>query len=50
MPLRGEVVYHQPSPGFGVRLINISIMERNVLTHVVAMSRKDQAASLAYPR
>ena len=41
MPPRGEVVYHQPNLGFGVRLINLSIMERNVLTHVIAMSRKD---------
>jgi Tfp pilus assembly protein PilZ len=35
MPLRGEVVHHQPNLGFGLRFANLSVMERNVLTHVL---------------
>jgi hypothetical protein len=35
MPLRGEVVHEQPNVGFGLRFINLSMMEGNVLTHVL---------------
>ena len=41
MPLRGKVIYHQPNLGFGVSFINLSIMARNVLTHVIKESHKD---------
>jgi hypothetical protein len=40
MPLRGEVIYHQPNLGFGVRLASLSAMERNVLMHVIDELRK----------
>lgn len=40
MPLRGEVVHHQPNLGFGVRFAGLSMMERNVLTHVIKELRK----------
>lgn len=40
MPLRGEVVHHQPNMGFGVRFVNLSVMERNVLAHVIDRSRQ----------
>ena len=41
MPLNAEVIYHQPNLGFGVRFINLSLMERNVLTHMIGTPRKD---------
>jgi hypothetical protein len=41
MPLRGEVIYHQPNLGFGVRFTNLSVMERNVLAHVIKVSSQD---------
>jgi PilZ domain len=40
MPLRGEVVHHQPNLGFGLRFASLSVMERNVLTHVINELRK----------
>jgi PilZ domain len=40
MPLRGEVVYHHANLGFGVRFDNLSVMERNVLAHVIKESHK----------
>jgi hypothetical protein len=41
MPLRGEIIYHQPSLGFGVCFHDLSIMERNVLSHMIAASRQE---------
>jgi PilZ domain len=41
MPLHGEVIHHQPGLGFGVRFINLSMMERNVLAHVIKESQQD---------
>ena len=41
MPLRGKVIYHQPNLGFGVSFIDLSMMARNVLTHVIDQSQKD---------
>ncbi|HEX7998842.1 MAG TPA: PilZ domain-containing protein [Pyrinomonadaceae bacterium] len=35
MPLRGTVVYHQPTLGFGVSFANLTMMERNVLARVL---------------
>jgi hypothetical protein len=35
MPLSGEVMHHQPNLGFGLRFAGLSVMERNVLTHVL---------------
>ncbi len=40
MPLHGEVVHHQPNLGFGLRFASLSVMERNVLTHVINELRK----------
>jgi hypothetical protein len=39
MPLRGEVVYHLPNLGFGVQFTGLSIMERNLLAHVIEYAR-----------
>lgn len=41
MPLRGEVVYHHANLGFGIRFANLSVMERNVLAHVIEQSHND---------
>lgn len=35
MPLRGEVIHLHPNLGFGMRFVSLSVMERNVLTHVI---------------
>jgi hypothetical protein len=35
MPLRGEVVHLHPNIGFGLRFLSLSVMERNVLMHVI---------------
>lgn len=35
MPLRGTVVYHQPTLGFGVSFVHLTTMERNVLSRVL---------------
>lgn len=35
MPLRGEVVHLHPNLGFGLRFVSLSVMERNVLAHVM---------------
>jgi PilZ domain len=40
MPLRGEVIHHQSNLGFGVRFANLSVMERNVLAHVIKELRQ----------
>ncbi len=40
MPLRGEVIYHHPSLGFGVRFENLTIMERNLLAHLIDYARQ----------
>ena len=39
MPLRGEVVYHLPSLGFGVQFTGLTTMERNLLAHVIDYAR-----------
>jgi hypothetical protein len=39
MPLRGEVVYHLPGLGFGVRFARLTTMERNLLAHVIDYAR-----------
>jgi hypothetical protein len=38
MPLRGSVVYHQPSLGFGVSFVQLTMMERNVLARVLELT------------
>jgi hypothetical protein len=35
MPLRGTVVYRHPNLGFGVRLGQLTLMERNVLARLL---------------
>jgi hypothetical protein len=35
MPLRGTIVYQQPSLGFGVRFAHLTLMERNLLMQVL---------------
>lgn len=40
MPLRGEIIYHHANLGFGVGFVNLSVMERNVLAHVIEEWRK----------
>jgi hypothetical protein len=39
MPLRGEVVYHLPTLGFGVKFTSLTTMERNLLAHVIDYAR-----------
>ena len=39
MPLRGEVVYHLASLGFGVQFMGLTTMERNLLAHVIDYAR-----------
>ena len=39
LPLRGEVVYHQPNLGFGVRFVNLSDDEREMLAYVIEYGR-----------
>ena len=39
MPLRGEVVYHLPTLGFGVQFAGLTLMERNLLAHVIDYAR-----------
>jgi hypothetical protein len=39
MPLRGEVVYHLPTLGFGVKFTALTTMERNLLAHVIDYAR-----------
>ena len=36
MPLHGTIVYHQPTLGFGVRFDHLTLMERNMLTRLLA--------------
>lgn len=35
LPLQGEVVYHQPNLGFGVRFTELSELEREMLASVI---------------
>jgi hypothetical protein len=45
MPLRGEVVYHLPTLGFGVQFTGLTIMERNMLAHVIDYARDSSSSS-----
>ena len=40
MLLRGEVINYQPSVGFGVRFVDLTMMERNVLKNVLDQARR----------
>jgi c-di-GMP-binding flagellar brake protein YcgR len=35
LPLQGEVVYQQPTLGFGVRFTDLSEIEREMLAHII---------------
>jgi c-di-GMP-binding flagellar brake protein YcgR len=40
MPLRGEVIHRQSNLGFGLRFADLSMMERNMLAHVISELRQ----------
>lgn len=40
LPLRGEVIYHQPHLGFGVRFVNLPELEREMLAQIIEYGRE----------
>jgi c-di-GMP-binding flagellar brake protein YcgR len=45
LPLRGEVVKHQPNAGFGVRFLELPESSQKMLTHLIEYAREDEAES-----
>ncbi|MBA3712773.1 MAG: PilZ domain-containing protein [Pyrinomonadaceae bacterium] len=43
LPLRGEIVKHQPNSGFGVRFLELPESSRMMLEHLIMYAREDEA-------
>lgn len=40
LPLKGEVAYHHPNLGFGIRFIELSDLQREMLAYIIEYGRE----------